>query len=181
MTGGWSIYGSHRYLRKQALPIPICIRHQSAPLQTSGIGHQSTLVPSLASRWGSACREGYEQNALACAEELLVEARCTRTPRALAPLGPTVSPPRLNCRRFADYRKHRRNSAPPRAQLESMRTCARFGSSVCELKIDPLLRQNVPRVCRALGVCNSRFLPRHTPARAVGVPTVTEAPTHVFL
>jgi hypothetical protein len=80
---------------------------ECAPLQTSGIGHQSTLVPSLASRWGSACREGYEQNALACAEELLVEARCTRTPRALAPLGPTVSPPRLTCRRFADYRKHR--------------------------------------------------------------------------
>jgi len=44
-----------------------------------------------------------------------------------------------------------------------------------------LLRQNVPRVSRALGVCNSRSLPRHTPARAVGAPTVTEAPTHVFL
>lgn len=55
---------------------------ECSPLQTSGIGHQSTLVPSLASRWGSACREGDEQNALACAEELLVDARCTRTPRA---------------------------------------------------------------------------------------------------
>jgi hypothetical protein len=81
---------------------PVC-----APLQTSGIGHQSTLVPSLASRRGSACREGDEQNALACAEELLVEARC---PRAHSPRGAA-------CRRRLTprFRRPVTHSAPPRA------------------------------------------------------------------
>ena len=66
---------------------------ECAPLQTSGIGHQSTLVPSLASRRGSACREGDEQNALACAEELLVEARCTRTALAWSRLSASIVSP----------------------------------------------------------------------------------------
>lgn len=83
---------------------------ECAPLQTSGIGHQSTLVPSLASRRGSACREGDEQNALACAEELLVEARCTRT----ALVEPRLSAPRLSPR-FRRCPNIVRNSAPPRA------------------------------------------------------------------
>ena len=83
------------------------------PLQTSGIGHQSTLVPSLASRRGSACREGDEQNALACAEELLVEARCTRT----ALVEPTVGTDCLPD--FADDPLIERNSAPPRAHHDA--------------------------------------------------------------
>lgn len=95
---------------------------ECAPLQTSGIGHQSTLVPSLASRRGSACREGDEQNALACAEELLVEARCTRT----ALVEPSVD---------TDSRSHTvpgsRKEQRAAASAFSMRTCARFGPSVC--------------------------------------------------